>query len=60
MSYEDPDPYGRRRPLEYRSPDPSSQRSVWRALFTILGVTILVIFLLVGVLFGACMLMARR
>jgi hypothetical protein len=58
MSYEDPDPYGRRRPLSYRAPEPAT--ATWRKVLSILGIVLLVIFIGIGLLFGACMLMMRR
>jgi hypothetical protein len=59
MSYEDPDPYGRRRPLNYRAPDPA-ETPAWRKVLKILGVVVLIIFIGIGLLFGACMVMMRR
>jgi hypothetical protein len=58
MSYEDPDPYGKRRPLNYRAPEPATP--TWRKVLSILGIVLLVIFIGIGLLFGACMLMMRR
>jgi len=58
MSYEDPDPYGRRRPLNYRAPEPETP--AWQKVLKILGLVVLIIFSGSGLLFGACLIMMRR
>jgi hypothetical protein len=53
-----PDPYGRRRPLDYRTPppQPSTGRTVLRVLFWIFVALVVGFFLLLG----TCYLAMRR